>query len=195
MTCVDYSVGMLDSFAKKNKNKKYAVELIRMDVTKLHLRKKFGLILLPSQSFSEILSVDLQRMALKSISLHLDRDGIFILTLNNPVIRLRTADGMMRVFGEFPIEEGKKLVFSYVNKYDPSDKIVSGYQFYEIYDSSNRMIEKRFLEINFKLISDQECCDMIKDMGFEILERYGDYSYAKYDEKTSNYLIYKLIKK
>jgi hypothetical protein len=138
--------------------------------------------------------VELQRKALQSISSHLDKNGVFILTLYNPNIRLRTADGRIRVFADIPMGEGKKLIFSYVNKYDPSDKIVSGYQFYEIYDSSNRMIEKRYLEINFKLISDQECCDMISDLGFKIIEKYGDYSYAKFDKEKSNYLIYKMIK-
>ncbi len=35
MTCIDYSKGMLDSFAQKTGNKKYAVNLVQMDVTKL----------------------------------------------------------------------------------------------------------------------------------------------------------------
>jgi len=35
-------------------------------------------------------------------------------------------------------------------------KIVSGFQFYEIFDSANVLIEKRTLEINFKPIADSE---------------------------------------
>lgn len=73
--------------------------------------------------------------------------------------------------------------------------MVSGFQFYEIFDSSNIMIEKRFLEINFKLLTDSELRNMLKTTGLEIVEMYGDYSYSNYDEDTSNFMIYKMSKK
>lgn len=195
MTCVDYSIGMLDSFERKIKDKNFIVDIVKMDVTNLNLKKKFGLILLPSHSISEILSTELQYKALKSIWLHLDRKGVFILTLHNPKVRLKSTDGVIRVIGVFPMNQGGKMIFSAMNQYNQTDKIVSGFQFYEIYDSSNVMIEKRFLEINFKLISDSELRSMIKDLGLEIIDKYGDYSYGRFDEETSNYMIYKMIKK
>jgi hypothetical protein len=64
-----------------------------------------------------------------------------------------------------------------------------------MYDSTNTMIEKRFLEINFKPISDTELRDMIQNTGLEIVEMYGDYSYGHFNEETSNFMIYKLVKK
>ena len=72
--------------------------------------------------------------------------------------------------------------------------IVSGYQFYEIYDSSNALIEKRFLEINFKPITDSELRDMVKTTGLEIVDMFGDYFYGRFDEASSNFMIYKLTK-
>ncbi|MCK9423216.1 MAG: class I SAM-dependent methyltransferase [Bacteroidales bacterium] len=195
MTCVDYSKGMLDYFARKIKNKNYPVDLVEMDVTNLDLKKKFELILLPFHSITEILSTDLQCKALKSISFHLEKNGVFILTLQNPKTRLALADGETRIIGEFPIERNRRMIISYMNQYSQYDKVVSGFQFYEIYDSTNIMIEKRFLEINFKPISDAELRDMIKDSGLEIVETYGDYSYNRFDEETSNFMIYKMIKK
>lgn len=195
MICVDYSKGMLDSFEQKIKNKNYSVNLVQMDVTNLDLNKKFGLIILPFHSITEIISTDLQIQALQSISSHLDKDGVFILTLQNPKTRLKLADEITRIMGKFPIDENRQLIISYTNQYNESDKIVSGFQFYEIYDSMNILIEKRFLEINFKPIPDSELRSMIKTAGLKIVEMYGDYSYGRFDEETSNFMIYIMTKK
>lgn len=195
MTCVDYSKGMLEYFKKKIRNRNYPVSLVKMDVTNLSLNKKFGLIILPFHSFSEILSTDLQIKTLKAVSSHLKKNGIFILTLQNPGTRLKTADGIPRVIGKFPLDNNGKLIISYLNEFDYSCNLVSGFQYYEIYDSSNVMIEKRFLEINFKPITDAEFRNMVKGTELEIVEMYGDYSYSNFDEETSMFMIYKMIGK
>jgi ubiquinone/menaquinone biosynthesis C-methylase UbiE len=195
MTCVDYSKAMLELFEQKIKNKNYNINLIQMDVTNLKLTKKYGMILLPFHSITEIISTDLQIKALQSISLHLDKNGTFILTLQNPKIRLRLADGITRVMGKFRIDKNRQLTISYMNQYNETDKIVSGFQFYEIYDSMDILIEKRYLEINFKPISDSEIRNMIKTAGLEIVEMFGDYSYNSFDEEISDFMIYKLKKR
>ena len=186
---------MLDAFERKIKDKNYSVNLVQMDVTNLALDKKYGLIILPFHSITEIISTDFQIKALQLISLHLDKNGIFILTLQNPKTRLKFADGISRIMGKFLIDENRQMVISYMNQYNESDKTVSGFQFYEIFDSTNTMIEKRFLEVNFKPITNSELRDMIKTTGLEIVEMFGDYSYGSFDEETSNFMIYKMRKK
>jgi ubiquinone/menaquinone biosynthesis C-methylase UbiE len=195
LVCVDYSKGMLDRFEQKIRDKQYPVNLIQIDVTNLNLNRTFGFILLPFHSITEIISTDLQRKALQSVAQHLDKNGVFILTLQNPKIRLKLADGVTRVMGKFTINNNEQMIISYMNQYNESERIVSGFQFYEMYDSTNTMIEKRFLEINFKPISDTELRDMIQNTGLEIVELYGDYSYGHFNEETSNFMIYKMVKK
>jgi SAM-dependent methyltransferase len=195
MTCIDYSIGMLDSFKQKIINKNYPVTIIRMDVTNLSLERKYGLIILPFHSFSEIISTESQIKALKTISNHLDKNGIFILTLQNPKTRLRSVDGVPGVIGKFPMDNNRHLIISYVNEFDSSSSLVSGFQFYEIFDSANNLTGKRFLETNFKLITDSEIKNLLKDTGLEIVEMFGDYSYGSFDEETSNFMIYKIVKK
>lgn len=195
MVCVDYSQGMLDIFAKKNRNNNWPVELINMDVTKLELDRKFGLVILPFHSISEILSTEMQYSTLKSIAQHLNENGLLILTLQNPKTRLKNADGLTRILGSFLIDNNNQMLISYVNSYNDQEKIVSGFQFYEIYDTSGTLIEKRVLEINFKPITNLELRDMIKDLNFEIIEMYGDYSYNVFNEDKSDFMIYKMIKK
>ncbi|MGE5458582.1 MAG: class I SAM-dependent methyltransferase, partial [Methanococcaceae archaeon] len=127
LCCVDYSTKMLDILNNKIKGKNYPVRLIQMDVSQLDLKRKFGLIILPFHSLSEILSSDLQFKALLSISNHLRPDGIFICTLQNPVSRLKTADGIIRQLGEFSINDNNKMSISYSNKYNQDTGIVSGF--------------------------------------------------------------------
>lgn len=192
MTCIDYAQAMLDALAKKIADKAYKANLLQMDVTELRLGKKFGLILLPFHSISEILSTELQIKALQAISQHLEDDGVFILTLQNPTTRLKVADGVARILGKYPLKGGNQLVITYVNRYSEKEQLVSGFQFFEIYDASNRFIEKRFLEINFKPISDSAFRAMITSTELEIIEMYGDYAYSAFDEKSSDFMVYKL---
>jgi len=195
MVCVDYSARMLDAFRKKISEKNYSVELINMDVTELKLNKKSDFIFLPFHSLSEILSKELQVKVLIKIAEHLNKDGIFICTLQNPLIRLKTADGTLRILGKFDINDNRNMIISYMNRYDKNTKLVSGFQFYEIFDEDNKLIEKRFLEINFKPVFYEEFLEMAKDTGMEIVNIYGDYEYSDFDESKSGFIIFKLGKK
>lgn len=192
LVCVDYSKGMLDKFKSKLDKTNLSIQLVNMDVTELDLKRKFKLVFLPFHSLTEILSAEMQKKALRSISNHLEKNGVFICTLQNPKVRLKSADGTTRMLGNFPIDGNGRLVVSYMNSFDQRSGLVSGYQFYEFYNSSNVMYEKRFLEINFRPISDTEFKEMIKDLGLEIMDSYGDYSHGSFNEETSNFLIYKL---
>jgi SAM-dependent methyltransferase len=194
ITAVDYSQGMLDSFEKKIKGKNYRVRLTKMDVSKLNLNKKFRMIILPFHSFSEIISAEKQLQALKLISDHLEDGGTFILTLQNPNTRLKMADGVNRVLGEFELRDNKCMKISYLNLFNPSEKIVCGHQYYEVFNTSNEVIEKRKLDICFRPVWDQELRSMLKETDMRISSVFGDYSFNSFNEESSNYIIYKITK-
>lgn len=192
MTCIDYSKGMLETFSKKIDRFKDKVKLIEMDVTQLDLKRKYKMIILPFHSISEITSSEKQFDALECISKHLEENGTFILTLQNPNKRLKQADGSLRILGEFPIDNSRKAILSSMNQYDEKEKVVNGYQFYEIYNNSNVLIEKRCLKIQFKPLSDKELKSMIERLNLKIVETYGDYSYSEFNDQTSDFIIYKI---
>jgi len=195
MTCIDYSEAMLATFEQKIKNRNFPVRLIQADATHPDLGKRFGMIILPFHSLYEIISTNLQIQALQSVSSHLVKNGVFILTLQNPKTRLKSADGTTRILGNFSVDENRHLIISSMNQYNASEKLVSGYQRYEIFDSNNTLIEKRYLEINFKPIWDSELKEMIRNTGLRIEEVYGDYSHGKFNENTSDFMIYKMRKR
>ncbi|MFO7446996.1 MAG: class I SAM-dependent methyltransferase [Ignavibacteriaceae bacterium] len=193
LVCVDYSEGMLESFRNKI-IAGYKVELIRMDVTELSLNRKFGLIILPFHSLSEILTKEKQKNALIKISEHLKPGGTFICTLQNPKARLKTADGSLRSLGEYKLPGNNKLAVSFTNQWNSEQGIITGYQYYEIISDKGDLLDKRMIEINFRLVTDYEFREMIKETGMQIAEVYGDYSYSSFNEDTSSFMIYKLVK-
>ena len=194
ITCVDYSPKMLDKFREKIQDTDLEVELIEADVKKLDLGRKFSLIYIPFHAFQEILGEDEQREALSRIREHLADDGIFICTLQNPKIRLQNCDGQLRVLGKFP-HGGKDMLINIVFYQDPDTKIVHGFQFYEFYDKSGIMDEKRVLEIKFRLSEAYEFEKMAKSAGFKVERLYGDYMKGKFDREKSPFMIFILSNK
>ncbi len=190
--CVDYSKDMLAFFQKKLKKNHLQAEIYLMDVCELAIGKQFKLIMIPFNSFSEILEPKRHRQAFRKIKEHLAPDGQFICTFHNPALKLKKIDGKINFNGMFSMPDYKSLLLYSVLNYNESKKIVSGYQFYEIYNRYNKMIEKRYLEINFYLFTKDEIEELIHSTGFTINELYGDYSGSRFDESKSPYLIYKL---
>lgn len=195
LTCVDYSEEMLEIFRNKI-NGSQNVKIVCQDVCELDLPEQYDLIIIPSNSISEIIDPEKRRLAIRRIYEHLTPDGIFFCTLYNPEYRIEQADGSLRYLGKYKLENGRTLVITYYNIYAPEWRIVSGTQFYEIYEN-NRMVEKRCLDIRFSIIYKEEICKMAGGEGFCLKAAYGDYAPYHYDESSMymNLLFMKKIKK
>lgn len=193
LTCVDKSSAMLKVFRKKLENKNHTVNINEMEVSELKLDEKFPLIIIPFHSFSEIPTEEKQLQALNNIRNHLEEGGKFICTLQNPKVRLITVDGQIRMLGKYPLHKNNhSMIISFVNNYYKETNTVNGFQFYEIYNEKNRLISKRHLEINFTLLEKETFEEMYQKADFKCDEFYGDYSYSKFDEDTSPFMIWKL---
>lgn len=182
LTCVDYSEEMLEIFRKKIDGPRN-VKIFCQDVCELNLEDRFDLIIIPSNSISEIIDKEKRRQALRRIYKHLTPGGIFFCTLYNPEYRKKLADGHVRHLGKFDLGGGRMLVVTYYNVYSPEQNIISGTQFYEIYEHS-RLTEKRCLDIKFSVISREEICRMAREEGFSLKAVYGDYAPYHYDEAS-----------
>lgn len=184
LTCVDYSEEMLKVLEQKTIDLSNKPKIICQDVCALNLGEKYELICIPFNSFSEITDREKQKMALVRIFNHLSDDGLFICTLYNPSYRIKTADGQIHVLGRFPLYQENSLVVSYYNQYDDMTQSVKGMQFYEIYNSSNVLTGKRFLDIHFSLISQEAFEKMALESGFAIKEVFGDYNFSRFTEES-----------
>lgn len=193
LTCVDYSQEMLDVFSKKVIDN--SVPLICQDVCELDINKKFDLIFIPFNSITEITDKEKRKQAIKKIYEHLSDDGDFFVTLYNPEYRLKSADGNIKCMGKYDISGNRSLIITYYNLYNQSANIVYGTQFYEIFDNNNKLIDKRFLNISFTLVSKEEITDMATELGFELKKIYGDYNFGDFNESSMfmNFLFTKRI--
>ncbi len=194
LTCVDFSERMLAYLKKKIRENGLKSPIHKMDITELALNEKYDLIIIPFNSLSEILETEKHKNTLDRVYEHLTDTGVFICTMHNPQIRLKTVDGVLRLMGQYQMENEGIMLIQYVFNYNHSTQIVSGIQFYEGYDKGHNLVWKKFLNINFYLFQKEEFQGLIERSGFKIIDLYGDYKYSSFDEEISPYIIWKLKK-
>ena len=189
VTCVDYSPEMLAHLRAKLAREGLSADVRQMDIRSLDLGKRFAQIIIPFQAFPELTSPDDQRHALERIHAHLEDDGRFICTLHNPTVRVKTADGQLRLAGKFPIEQGHLFIWL-LQRRKPETALVEVMEFFEEYDEQGALRAKYWSEVDFHLLEKAAFERLIASVGFEVVALYGDYSYAPFDEETSPFMIW-----
>lgn len=174
LTCVDYSEAMLDVFRSKLAEGDKA-DIICQDICNLDLKEKYDIAFIPFNSIMEITGQVKRKQAFERIYAHLEPSGFFFCSLYNPDYRIKSADGSHRTLGRFEMDGGKILVVSFSNSFSEEEKVICGNQFYEIYDETNGLLERRVLDIRFSVITQDEILVMANSVGFELKEIYGDY--------------------
>lgn len=192
LTCVDYSPEMLTVLRNKVEASGLTCSIVEVDISQMSLPIQYDLIFIPMNSFSEIVERELQMKALARIRAHLAEDGFFICTLRNPEVTVPGLDGDPSVLGPFRVDGGETLTVTCTFTLDERTGRVRGKQLYEFHDESGRLIRKRKLEISYHLFSREEFEEMTRRSGFEIVDMFGDYDYAKFIGTKSPSMIWKL---
>lgn len=192
LTCVDYAPEMLSRFRRKLDVNHLTCQLLCQDVAELSLPDRFDLIIIPFHSFSELTSEGKRRSALCRIREHLTDRGLFICTLQNPVVRMTTMDGTTRLIGEFSLPCDEKLVVQSRLSFDSSSQLAEGIQVYDRYTSDGRVLDHRILEMRFSLISRHQFEVLARETGFEVITVYGDYSRSPFEAQSSPFIIVQL---
>lgn len=191
LTCVDYSPEMLAVLETKLDERGLSATVDVADVRELDLGRRFGLILLPFNSFAELLSPEDQRLALARVRDHQAESGRFICTLHNPRVRLKQMDGRLRLLGEHPRSDGSLLVWI-AECQDPETRLVEGVELFEEYDENGRLRAKRALSHRFRIIRRAEFEVMAEEAGLGVEALYGDYDRTAFDEERSPFMIWVL---
>jgi SAM-dependent methyltransferase len=189
LTCVDGSQGMLDVLSRKLKDRGLHAELRCADICQLQLEKQFQLVILPFQSFMEIVGEERQRQALYAVFECLAPGGRFVCTLHNPVVRRTQVDGVLRVVGRFPAQDGTLVVSGFEQGGCP---VVARLQFFEFFGNDGQMRSKQVLPMEFAFIEKDKFQSMAQDAGFQVLELYGDYDHSPFDALRSPVMIWVL---
>jgi len=192
LTCVDRSRGMLDVLSRKLEERGLHADVRCADVCDLALPARFGLAILPFQSFMEIVGDGPQRAALAAVHGCLAPGGRFICTLHNPAVRRAQVDERLRVVGRFPTPDGTLVVSGFEQGGDP---VVTRLQYFESFDAGGHLRHKRLLPMEFAFVERDEFASMAEASGFRVVELYGDYDRTPFEPEHSPVMIWVLEKR
>jgi len=109
---VDYSPYMLARLRERLDQNNLTADVYEMDVRYFELGQQFQQIIIPFGAFSELPSHTDQQQALERIHAHLVDGGMFICSLGNPPVRIKSVDNELHSGGRFPTEQGQLFVCS-----------------------------------------------------------------------------------
>lgn len=191
LTCVDGSQGMLDVLSKKLAQRGLHADVHCMDVRRLDLPTRFELAILPFQAFMEITREEGQKAALASVHACLAPGGRFVCTLHNPAVRRTQVDGVLRVVGRFPADDGTLVVSGFETGGHP---VVSRLQFFELFGPDGYLRWKRLLPMEFAFVDRDAFERMAREAGFRVTQLYGSYDRTPFDPARSPVMIWHLAK-
>jgi SAM-dependent methyltransferase len=193
LSCLDSSPEMLAVLRRKLREAGLTAPVYERDATNFSLAEKFDLIIIPFNAFAEITDpIDQQKM-LATIRAHLAATGRLICTLHNPAIRLKSIDGQVHLRGQYalPDEQGT-LSLSSLERYEPETRLVTGSQFYEVYDPAGVLQAKWSVEMKFCLHSRETFQALLDAQDYRVIAVYGDYARHTFQPETSPFMIWVL---
>jgi len=195
LTCLDISPRMLWILRQKLISRGLFAQTYQMNAVDLCLVNRFNLVIIPSDSFAEIVDKSYRFLMLQRIYDHLKPGGIFICTLRNPLMIEAWANGKLKQIGRFPLphEEGTLHVLVQPELTSLGDGVL-GSEIFERFDKQDIMIEKKTFSLQFSLIGKIEFEEMCAEVGFKKVALYGDYSGVRFDPLSSPRMIWKMRK-
>jgi SAM-dependent methyltransferase len=220
LTCVDLSAEMLRLLQAKLDQRRLVATLLQADIRHLELDARFDLALIPFHALAELTILSDQQRALQRVAHHLCRGGRLVVPLHNPPVRLQRVDGLLHLWAEHPLPErqlperqipedskfedskpesgpppvGGKLLLWGRETYDPETHLIHGHEFFEIYDPSGLLLQRRLLPLAFRLTTPAEFEALVHHAGLKVAALYGDYTRAPFDPASSPFMIWVLEK-
>ncbi len=177
LTCLDASTGMLAVLRRKLEARGSSADVVCQDAASFELGRRFALIFIAYNSFSEVVGDDERRSLLEHVRDHLLPGGRFLCTLQDPELRRRApeADGERRM--PFQAPDGRRLVLVLRMTFDPETLLGSGTERIEEAETGRVVVE---LPIRFRLTTADGFRKLAEDTGFEIESLDGGFSRQPY---------------
>ncbi len=188
LACLDSSAEMLAVLKRKLAERGLAAPVYEMDMCSFELGDKYDLILIPFNSFAEIVEREAQASALMAIRRHMADGGRFICTFHNPSVRLKLVDGKRYPRGDFTLPDGRWLRLASVERYDAETQLVDGEQWYEVRGEDGVVREEWSVGIRFFLHSRESFERLAEETGFRVVKVYGGYDWREYEVGKSLFM-------
>ncbi len=180
---IDNSPYMLSVARKKLRKENLAVKrrvtLELGDMRSFKTKETFPLIYIASSTFEHCKTREDQRKCLMSIYKALKKAGMLAFDISQNLERKRQGSWWVEK-QELGKEEIVRTIFSKLN---PQNNVVAVHLFFEVY--ANGKLKQKYYEYGEARISSKaEIEELLKDVGFEIENVYGDFDKSAYDANS-----------
>jgi SAM-dependent methyltransferase len=177
---LDINLEMLKTL-KHNLPKGLSLEpsILQADFTVFHLAAKFGLIILPCNTYSTC-TADQRKQLLQRVLEHLQTDGVFALSMPNPEQLMQQpghSETELEEIFPHPLDGEPVQVSSEWERNDQTLTILWHYDHLLSNGSVERLTAQNIQYINSVEYYQQE----FRLAGFHILHKFGDYKHTPYD--------------
>lgn len=149
LSCVDISQGMVNVLESKPKEENLQAKVLCADVQHQDYSSEFEIVILPFQSFMELVGKTKQLNALRSAYQALVPNGLFFCTMHNPAVRRKLVDGVVHKVGKLPYEQRYIVVTGIETGGFP---VVQRIQFIDWYDNNGHLKERIKQPMQFEMI-------------------------------------------
>ena len=175
---LDISKEMLEEAKNKAEKEKLNIEFKQENIINFYLKDKFNLIICAHNSFSHIIGFENLKQFFNTVKKHIAKDGIFILQVFNPDFYFFTRNPNEK----FPLKRYKNPLSNEIvelsenSYYDDATQINYIKWYFKIG-------EKEFVK-NFtqRVYFPKELDYLVKLNGFEIINKFGDFDEAPFNE-------------
>lgn len=189
LTCLDASAGMLSVLRRKLAAHGCTADVVCQDAASFELERRFKLVFIAYNSFSEVVGEGERRSLLERVHDHLVPGGRFLCTLQDPELRRRApeTDGERRM--AFTAPDGRRLVLVLRMTFDPETLLGSGTERIEEADTGRVVAD---LPIRFRLTTADTFRQLAEDAGLQVESLSGGFGPRPYVPGESPQMVWTL---
>ncbi len=213
VVALDLAPAMLERLVARFRCGSGHVHAVAGDLTELPFAgDRFDLVVIPFNSFGEIIEAHRRAAALREMCRVLTTSGRAVVTLHNPARRRRTLDGSVQRLGPFsasaqvdPCElrrtrrscagagsEGAQAGTTLevlVRGRLLGPNLAESEQTYRVFDAAGRLVDERAISLRFVLPDAVSLTGMAEAAGLELQSVFGDYDESPYAPASSPFIV------
>ena len=187
---LDMTPVMLNQAKIKRNAKGLDINLIKGDMRRFKLGRKFKLIFIPFNSIQNTYALKDIENIFTRVKEHLTSDGVFILDIFNPSIKILSRSGApSKIIERFILQDGRKVIIKEKHFYDVAAQINRVTWQYTI---NGKIMPPQRLDM--RCFFPQEMDALLKYNGFEVIKKFGNYNETPFGSASPKQ-IYVLKKK
>lgn len=179
VVALDLAPAMLERLVDRVRGTRLPVQAVAGDMTRLPFSpERFGLVVIPFNSFAELVEAPEREAALNEMHRVLVPGGRAIVTLHDPVRRRQTLDGEVRRLGPFQV--GDRRLDLFVQGRSLGTDLAESQQTYRLTSAGGQLLEERRQTVRFALPDAASLLAAAAKAGLEARALFGNYDESPY---------------